>query len=604
MKKLLAIVFLFALSAGVMAQSLKEALRLTDNEQFDAARDAYKALISKEPGNGTNYYYLAENYLLSDEPDSSLKTIEQGEKADAANPLFAIGRAKIDLDKYSIAERRRVSEFAENDAAKAQAEFDKSQKTPEDQAKLADAKAKAADAKSTYNNAISLVKEAGTLIEQALQKAGPKNSPALIEAADAYVHFKNKDLDKALSYLEKAWAIDPKNIEIRLLYGDIYSEKANGTLAADDYNKAMEMDKSDARPVVKKGRLYARSLNYEGAAEEYKNAIKINPNYAPAHRELGDTYIRLGKNDLAKEEFKKFLELSSNNCDARIKYARFLYQTKDYTNALNEVQQVGQKCDRNNITLLRLPLYTYYEMKDSVKALQAAQKLFSNVKEDRLTPIDYEYYGRVLAQNGNDSLAVEMLRKAYQMDNKRCDLLKEIYTSYENLKKHAEAAQTLQEKISNCKGNTSLDYYKLGVSWFFAGEYYKADSTMMKYIDLNPKYPGGYLWRGKANSHIDSTSAQGLAKPFYEKYIEVAMADTAPYNAGKYKEGMVESYRYLASYAYFQQKDRQKSKEFLKKILEIKPDDQDAADGIRSIELQEKQEREKREKGSGGNKKP
>jgi tetratricopeptide (TPR) repeat protein len=595
-------IFLFALSSAVMAQTLKEAFRYTDNEQFDMAGNAYRSLIAKEPGNGTNYYYLAENYLLSDQPDSALKTIEQGEKADAANPLFSIARAKIKLDKYGINERKRLSDFLENDSRKAQEEFDKSQKTATDQAKLDEAKAKAKDAKAVSDSAVAAVKEADGLIDQALQKAGPKNVQAMIEAADAYIHFRNKNLDKAKGLLEKAWSLDSKNIEIQLLFGDIYSELNNGTLAADYYNRAMEMDKNDVRSIVKKGRLYARSTNYEGAAEEYKNAVKINPDYAPAHRELGDTYIRLGKNDLAKEEFKKFLDLSKNNFDARVKYASFLYRTKDYTNALNEIQQVGQRGDKNNITLLRIAMYSYYEMKDSVKALEAAQNLFNYYKEDRLVPIDYEYYGRVLAQNSQDSLAVEMLRKAYQLDPKRCDLLKEIYTSYDKLKKNAEAAQALLDKIQNCKGATVADYFNMGRSWFFAGEFYKADSAMMKVTELSQKYASGYLWRAKANAHIDSTSAQGLAKPFYEKYIEVAMGDTANYTAGKYKAGMIESYRYLASYAYFQLKDRQKSKEYLKKILEIDPTDQDAADGIRSIDLQEKQEREKREKGSGGNK--
>src|SRR2546423_214615 len=154
MKKLIALVLtVVAFSAASFAQTLKEALRLTDNEQYEAARDAYKALIAKEQNNGINYYYLGENYLLSEEPDS------------------------------------------------------------------------------------------------ALQKAGPKNAQAYIEAADAFIHFKNTDLDKAKSYLEKAWNIDSKNVEIQLLYGDVYSLLNNGTLAADYYNKAMEMEKNNARPI-------------------------------------------------------------------------------------------------------------------------------------------------------------------------------------------------------------------------------------------------------------------------------------------------------------------------------------------------------------------
>jgi tetratricopeptide (TPR) repeat protein len=259
---------------------------------------------------------------------------------------------------------------------------------------------------------------------------------------------------------------------------------------------------------------------------------------------------------------------------------------------------VGVKCDKNSPTLLRIATYSYFETRDSAKALAAAEKLFSTLKEEKIVAVDCEYYGKILAQNGQDSLAAEMFRKAFALDNKRCDLLSEAWESYDKIKKHAEAASALQEKIQNCKA-TPTDYYQMGRSWFLAGEFHKADSAMMKVNELSPKYASGFLWRAKANFQIDSTDALSSARPHYEKYIEVALADTAGAAAGKYKLGLIEAYRYLASNSLFRQKDRQKAKEFLRKILEIDAADQNAIDGIKGLEFEEKQEREKREKGSG-----
>jgi tetratricopeptide (TPR) repeat protein len=607
MKKYIAFVILFAaISATAFSQTLKEAFRLTDNEQFEPAREAYQQLIAKEPGNGTYFYYLGENYLLSDELDSALNAYQRGEKVEPSNPLFSIGHAKLNLDKYSIAERKKIAEFDSLDAVKAQQEFDKSAKTAQDQAKLGEAKAKAGESKAILATAIALVKEAGILIDQALLKAGPKNSQVLVEAADAYIHFKNKDLDKAKSYLDKAWALDSKNVEIQILFGDIYSLLSNGTLAADYYNRAMDMDKTNAKPIVSKGRLYARSGNQEGAAEEYKNAIKVNPNYAPAHRELGETYIKLNKKDLAKEELKKYLELSSNNFSARVQYASFLYSGKDYQGAINEAQQAGQKGDKNNATLLRIIMYSYYELKDSAKALEAAQNLFSKLKEEKLVARDYEFYAKVLVQNSRDSAAAEMFRKAYALDNSRTDLLNEAWKSYDKLKKNAEAAAVLKEKIKNGRGVSTTDYFNMGKSYVYAKDYLNADTA---FDNLNKKveekkqtYPSGYLWRARVNSYIDSTDERSQAKPYYEKYIEVAMADTAGVSAGKYTSGIVEAYQYLASNAFLKQKDRQKAKDYIRKGLELDPSNEKLQEIMRGFEFQEKQEREKREKGSGGNK--
>lgn len=145
--------------------------------------------------------------------------------------------------------------------------------------------------------------------------------------------------------MDKAVTIEPKNPDIQILYGDIYAEQNNGTLAADYYNKALDLNKNSARTVVSKGRLYKRSTNYDGAAIEFENAIAISPEYAPAYRELGETNFKLGKLEKAKENYRKYLELSKNNCGARIRYASFLYLSKDYTGAIGELSQAQQKCD-------------------------------------------------------------------------------------------------------------------------------------------------------------------------------------------------------------------------------------------------------------------
>lgn len=585
MKKNLLFFLVLIMGTGVYAQTLSDAMRLTDNEQYEAASAAFQALIAKEPSNATNYYYFGENYLLSDNLDSALKMYDAGEKADPNNVLIPVGRAKYYLHMFSMAEMKRNVNIATDDYNKAKGEYDKSTtKTTEDQARVNELKAKADEAEAMYQTSVSNVKQANILIDGAIQKAGPKNAQAYMEAADALIHFRNKDLDKAKSFLDKAESLQPKNPEIKILYGDVYSELNNGTLAADYYNKALDLNSKSVKAIVNKGRLYKRSTNYEGAAEEFKNAIKIDDSFAPAHRELGECYYRLGKLEDAKAEYKKYLDLSKNNCGARIRYASFLYLSKDYQGALAEISQLRNTCDANSPTLLRVTTYSLYETKDSVKSMGAAQKLFEKVSEDKLIGQDYEYYGKIYIMNNQDSMGVEMLRKAYLMDNTRCDLLSEIWKAYDKMKKYTDASAIMLEKIQNCKGATVADYFNLGRSYFFSTDYVKADSAFSKVNELSPKYASGFLWRAKANSFIDSTMAQGLAKVHYEKYIEVATADSA--NSAKYKSGLTEAYRYIAAYYVQVEKNLPKAKENLKKILEIDPENQEVKDWIKSIDYE------------------
>jgi len=577
-------IFLFALLVGVNlnAQTLQDAIRLTENEQYEAATAAFKALIAKEPTNATNYYYLGENYLLSDNPDSAELMYDQGAKVDPNNLLLPIGHAKHLLNIFSEAETKRNSNIANDDYQKVKSNFDKlAVKSPEDEAHVNEMKAKAAAEEALYQTAVANVKTAHTIIDETLTKAGPKNVQILIEAADALIHMKNKDLEKAKGLIEKADALQPKNPEIKILFGDVYSELNNGTLAADYYNKALDLDPKSVKAIVNKGRLYKRSTNFEGAAEEFKNAIKIENSFAPAHRELGECYYRLGKLEDAKTEYKKYLELSKNNCDARMRYAGFLYISHDYAGVLNEVSQLKNSCDVNNPRLMRVIAYSLYEMKDSVKALSAIQKLFEKLKEDQLVGQDYEYYGKIYGMNNMDSLGVEMLRKAYIIDPTRCDLLNDIWKSYDKLKKYAEAAAVMQEKIQGCKGITVADYFNLGRSYFFSADYVHADSAFAKVNELSPKYASGFLWRAKTNAFIDSTSKAGLAKPHYEKYIEVAAADSV--NAAKYRSGLLEAYHYLASYNYIQLHDCDNALVYLRKINDIDPEDKDTKKAIEGI---------------------
>ncbi|HRU62232.1 MAG TPA: hypothetical protein P5565_12250, partial [Bacteroidia bacterium] len=102
----------------VAAQSLEEARKLTENEQYDAATNVYQQLISREPANGNLYYFFGDNYLLGDNADSAMIVFEQGRKADAANLLLSIGMAKSLMDRMSV---REAKSAAEKDPSNAEA---------------------------------------------------------------------------------------------------------------------------------------------------------------------------------------------------------------------------------------------------------------------------------------------------------------------------------------------------------------------------------------------------------------------------------------------------------------------------------------------------
>lgn len=545
-----------SLAVCTSAQTLQDAFKLTESEQYDAASAVYQQLLSGKPNDASLHYYFGDNMLSADNVDSARALLNKGKAIDANNALLKIGEAKLLLNAISVNEARAAA-----------------QKNPSDE----ELSRRLKDAQSFTERGLALVNEATT---------GTKDLDVLIEGAEALILYKNKDLTKAKELLDRANGLDQKNVQIHLLYGDLYAEQNNGTLAADYYNKAVDLNRTSARAIVSKGKLYKRSTNYEGAAQEFQNAIAIDPNYAPAHRELGEAYFKLGKLDKAKEEYRRYLELSKNNCKARIRYSSFLFLSKSYQEAVSELKQVEQRCDPNNITMLRVLTYCYYELKDTANGFKAVEKLFKLLPEDERAPQDYEYYGKLLVATNKDSLGIVMLKKAYAIDPTRADLLSEIASAYFKLKDYPNVIQFYNEKLAGGKDVRVTDYFYLGQAYYYNRMFNSADSTLMKLNDISPKFARGWFWRAKVNTQLDTTSELGLAKPFYETFI--GLLDSAA--TLKSQPQLIEAYSYLAYY-YILKKDDAKALEFLKKKMELPLDPEDKKNVQQAIDQLEKRKK-------------
>ena len=126
----------------------------------------------------------------------------------------------------------------------------------------------------------------------------------------------------------------------------------------------------------------------------------------------------------------------------------------------------------------------------------------------------------------------------------------------------------MQQLAGLIKEDTASDINKL---------FDKADSAFLRVIEIKPNLPIGYLWRARANTSIDLEGKEGKAKPYYEKFIELAEPESE-----KNKKDLLEAYNYMGVYL-IKADQNTLAKTFFDKILKLDPENKDAKDIIKKL---------------------
>jgi len=540
---LILVLFLLIIDLRGFSQDLQSAIKLTRSEQFNKADLIFKSILRKGPVNGSTYFYYGENFLqkyfsdtltysYTEMADSAKRLFQAGIKNEAGNPLNYVGLGEIELIKKKD--------------TRAQLYFDTA----------------ISMLPSKTNKASTLSKK-----EQAV---------VMIKMANAYLKARVNDSSKVFPPLRQAEQLDNKNYDLYIVKGDAYMQLLNdGSSAIKNYEQAQVLNPKSPRAKLRIGQLWVKANNYTSALNYYSEAIAIDSNYAPAHREMGYLLLKTNQASKAKESYAKFLSLSSGSRTSRIQYINNLFDLKDYSEAINQINIV-LKTDTANYDLYRALGYSYYETGQYDKGLYYMTKFIDKTQPDKIRTLDFVYYGKLLSKNNMDSLSAEVLMKAFDMDTTQTDLLNQAIYSFLKIKEYTKAAEIVIRKTL-IKKDVANDYYTLGKIYYNLHDYQKADSVFSIFTSLSPGNVKGYLWKAYSLVNLDPESKQGLAKPAFEMLIEKAKSDSAN-NTKELKE----AYSYL-SYYYFLQYALSKnikngviSKGYCEKVLAIDPNDEKA----------------------------
>lgn len=422
--------------------------------------------------------------------------------------------------------------------------------------------------------------EAQVQFDNAVKASKSKDPKVYTMIAQAYAESGLKDASKGISYVDAAHKLNKNKDDAALMIarGDIYAKsEQGGGEAMNSYERASMADPNNALAYYRKGELNVRSRNYNDARAAFEKAISIDPNYAPAYNALAETYFYAGKYDDALATFQKYQGVAEKSPGTDAKYASFLFLTKKYPEALVEVDKVLAR-DPRNVTMNRLKAYSLFETGKNAEAITAMEAYMKVQPADKLITEDYVYYGKMLSKAGRADEGTAAIRKAIANDPKKAaELQNELAQSYMLAKNYPAAISAYKAKMKSGGTPELTDQIRLAVAYGGNKQYQQADSLYNAVLVARPTYIPGYLMRAKANYSMDPDSKQGLAKPHYEKFIEMAKADPA-----KYKDGLVEANEYLGYY-YYQKGDKATAAPYYQQVLALDPSNSNAQTVINSM---------------------
>ena len=411
-------------------------------------------------------------------------------------------------------------------------------------------------------------------------KKNKKDAAALIKVARAF--YEQKDTANAIlfaNYANEAGKPKYQYAPAYLLLGDIEATYGtDGGKAAGFYNQAITFDPKNPEGYKKWAMVY-RKISPSQAAKKLQD-MKANCPNEDVDGFTGHMYMLVNDEKNAYESYKK-ADISKLDKAYLNEYSYF---TGHFEDAL-KAAEAGLKLEPRNPTFNRLAMFSNYELKNYDAAKAYIHKYFNETDSAKFSEYDHFYTALIYQALEDKENMYAQYDKALELVNdssmiKRHAILKSVSDSYLKDQQFENAIKYYQDYLA-CKPDLNSDDHeglaKIYSKYADANEARKAElvaKAVEAYHVMGEKFPIQKIYAAyqcaTMNNKLDKTGEKGLAKPEYQKVVELlegkADRDNSENTMLKY------SYHYLMSNAFLYGKNKALAKEYANKILAIDPD--------------------------------
>ena len=586
---------------SIKSQDLTSAIQLTRNESYDKAEEMYKALIQKEPGNSKNYFYYGENYLLdyfADTISNSLvvatkaakEIYEKGVSANANDPLNYVGLAKVANylgdDKTANDMRTKAKSFL--------LPYKNLKKISPPAKDYAFALAKIAE--SYAKDGMVDTSLALPLIRQAIM-IDSKNADIFLIAGDLYMMV--TDGSNAIKNYNLAQFANPQSPTAAMKIGYVYVKGRALQQAIPNFEEAIRLNANYAPAYRELGQLYWRAGRLEQSKANFKKYLELTAGNIPAKTRYVNSLFYAGDYEEVIKNVEEILAVDKSRgyMNRLAGYSYYEKENPDYGKALSYMETLFTSVNPESI----LQKDHHYLARILVKKNQNYPKVAEELASSK-TQLDKEKSRLATATAANkpkyaasvDELTKKIgglesnltaankeLDRAFVEYNKalnfkRTDpnapltsqeraIMSEMASNYYTFKRYDSAAKTWAKLIDPAKENNLNDYMQVGRAFYNGEKYKSADSVFNIVMKKSPDFLPAYVYSARTYSRMDPDTKLGLAKPKFEKLLNVAGKDSV-----KNESEMMEALSYLGYYN-MENGNYTKAKELYNRMINLNP---------------------------------
>jgi tetratricopeptide (TPR) repeat protein len=413
------------------------------------------------------------------------------------------------------------------------------------------------------------------------------------------------DGSNAIKNYNLAQFADPKSPTANMKIGYVYSKGRALQSAIPYFEDAIELNENYAPAYRELGQLYWRAGRLEQSKENFKKYLDLTAGNIPAKTRYVNSLFYAGDYDEVIKNVEEILAVDkSRTYMNRIAgYSSYEKENADYDKALEYMETLFQNVAPERIIrkdyhyMARILLkknQNYPKLVDELNSLKpqlerertrystattAADRAKYKVTLDDLAKKITNLESEIKKADVEINRAFVEYEKTFNFDRtypnsttytaQERSLLNEVAVSYYTYRRFEGAAKTWAKLIDPAKENNIPDYMQIGRAYYNAEKYKSADSIFNLVLKKSPDYLPAYTYIARTYSKMDPDTKLGLAKPKFEKVLDVAGKDSL-----KNSVDMMEALTYLSYYS-METGNYSKAKDYYNRMISLDPNSRD-----------------------------